>query len=99
MHGITAEALEGTAAFVHGAAALWGGVPVISPLRRHPNVRLHTREQHGADSCATPPGTPQSLRIRGGGEGEVIVGSARLSVCSHHTKRLIVAITDAGEEP
>jgi hypothetical protein len=99
VHCLTADALYGTAAFVNGASALCGGVQVISPLRSNQNVRVHKRDQHVADSCATHPGTPQSLRIRGGGEVEVIVGSARLYVCSHHTKRFIVAITYADEEP
>jgi hypothetical protein len=99
VHCITADALYGTAAFVNGASALCGGVQVISQLRSNQKVRLHKREQHVADYFATHPGTPQSLRIRGGGEVEVIVGSARLYVCSHHTKRFIVAIKYAGEEP
>jgi hypothetical protein len=99
VHCITAEALYGTVALVNGASALCGGVQVISQLRRPQKVRLHKREQHVADSVATHPGTPQSLRSRGGGEVEVMVGRARLYVCSHHPKRFIVALKDAGEEP
>ena len=99
MHYSTAEALSGTAAFGHGASALGRGVQVISPLRRHQHVRLHTRAQHVADYFATRPGTPQRIRIRGAGEVEVRVGRARLYVCSHRTKRFIVAIKYAGEEP
>ncbi|MGH8063823.1 MAG: IS701 family transposase [Candidatus Entotheonellia bacterium] len=97
-HCITADALDGTATFVDGAAALFGGVQVISPIRSHQKVRLHTRDQHVADYCATPPGTPQPIRIRGGEEVIARVGSARLDVCSHHTKRFIVAITYEDEE-
>jgi hypothetical protein len=99
VHCITADALYGTAAFVNGASALCGGVQVISQLRSNQKVRLHKREQHVADYFATHPGTPQSLRIRGGAEVEVIVGSARLYVCSHHPQRVIVAIKYAGEAP
>jgi hypothetical protein len=99
VHCITADALYGTAAFVDGASALCGGVQVISQLRSHQKVRLHKRDQHVADYFATHPGTPQTVRIRGGAEVGVIVGSARLYVCSHRTKRFIVAIKYAGEEP
>jgi hypothetical protein len=56
------------------------------------------RDQHVADYFATHPGTPQRLRIRGGHEGVATVGSARLYVCAHRTKRFIVAIKYAEEE-
>jgi hypothetical protein len=95
---LTAEALYGTATFVEGAAALFGGVQVISQLRSHQQVRLHKRDQHVADDFATPPGTPQHIRIRGGEEVGALVGSARLYVCAHHTKRFLVAIKDEDEE-
>jgi hypothetical protein len=98
VHCITADALYGTAAFVDGASALCGGVQVISQLRSNQKIRVHKREQHVADYFATHPGTPQTIRIRGGEEVGVIVGSARLYVCSHRTKRFIVAIKYEGEE-
>ena len=75
-----------------------GGVPVISPIRSHPTVRVHTRDQHVADYVATPPGTPHPSRIRGGEEVIAIVGSARWYVRSHTTKRFVVALKSAGEE-
>jgi hypothetical protein len=95
---IMADALYGTATFVDGASALFSGVQVISQIRSNQKVRLHKREQHVADYFATHPGTPQTIRIRGGEEVGAIVGSARLYVCSHHTKRFIVAIKYEGEE-
>jgi hypothetical protein len=98
VHCITADALYGTATFVDGASALFGGVQVLSQLRSNQKVRLQKREQHMADYFATHPGTPQIIRIRGGTEVEAFVGSARLYVCSHRTKRLIVAIKYKGEE-
>jgi hypothetical protein len=98
VHCITADALYGTATFVDGAAALFGGVQVISQSHSNQKVRVHKREQHGANYFATHPGTPQKIRIRGGEEVGAIVGSARLYVCSHHTKRFIVAIKYEGEE-
>jgi hypothetical protein len=96
---ITAEALSGTAPLVASASALFGGVHVLSHIRSHQTMRVGTRAQHVADSLATHPGTPHRLRIRGGAERVAMVGSARFSVCSHHTKRCIVALKYPEEEP
>jgi len=98
VHCITADALYGTAPFVDGAAVLFGGVQVISPRRSNQKGRVHKREQHVADYFATHPGMPHSIRIRGGEEVVAIVGSARLSGCSHKTKRFVVALKYEGEE-
>jgi len=93
-----ADALSGTATFVDGASALFGGVHVLSHIRSHQNRRGGKRAQHVADSFATQPGTPHRLRIRGGAAVSAMVGRARLSVCSHKTKRFLVAIKYAEEE-
>jgi hypothetical protein len=92
VHCITADALYGTATFVDAAAAIFGGVQVISQLRSNQKVRLSKREQHVSDYFATHPGTPQTLRIRGGEEVVAMVGSARMYVCAHKTKRFIIAL-------
>ena len=98
IHCITADALYGTALFVDSASALFGGVQVLSQIRSNQNIRVGKREQPVADYFATHPGTPHRIRIRGGEERVAMVGSARLYVCSHHTKRFIVAIKYAEEE-
>jgi hypothetical protein len=98
VHCITADALYGTATFVDGAAALFGGVQVLSQLRSNQKIRVQKRDQHVADYFATHPGTPQHIRIRGGEEVVALVGSARLYVCSHHTKRFLGAIKYEDEE-
>jgi len=98
VHCITADALYGTASFVDEASALFGGVQVISQIRSNQNIRIGKRAQHVADYFATHPGTPQRIRIRGGAEVVVWVSSARLYVCSHKTKRFIVAIRYEEEE-
>jgi hypothetical protein len=92
MHSVMAEALDGTATFVDGASALCSSVQGISHIRSHQHMRVGQRDQHVADDCATHPGTPCSIRIRGGAEVVATGGSARLSVCAHKTKRFIVAI-------
>jgi DDE superfamily endonuclease len=98
VHCIIADALYGSAAFMDGASALFGGVQVISQLRSNQRVRMYKREQHVADYFATHPGTPQQIRIRGGDEMVAIVGSARLYVCAHHTKRFVIALKYDGED-
>jgi hypothetical protein len=98
VHCITADALYGTAPFVDNASALFGGVQVLSQIRSNQNIRVGKRAQHVADYFATHPGTPHRIRIRGGEERVAMVGSARLYVCSHQTKRFIVAIKYEEEE-
>jgi hypothetical protein len=98
VHCLMADALYGTATFVDGASAIFGGVQVLSQIRSNQNIRVGKRVQHVADYFATHPGTPQRLRIRGGPEVVATIGSARLYVCSHHTKRFIVAIKYEEEE-
>src|SRR5712692_8674985 len=98
IHSVMADALYGTATFVDGASALFSGVQVIAQIRSNQNIRVGKRVQHVADYFATHPGTPYPLRIRGGAEVVAMVGSARLYVCSHKTKRFIVAIKYEEEE-
>ena len=98
VHCIAADALYGTVSFVDEASALFGGVQVLSQIRSNQNIRAGKREQHVADYFATHPGTPHTIRIRGGEEVVVSVSSARLYVCSHKTKRFIVAIKYVEEE-
>ena len=98
VHGNMADALDGTATCVDGASALCGGVQGLAHIRSNQTMRAGKRAQHVADSFATHPGTPQRLRIRGGQEVVATGGSARFYVCSHRTKRCIVAIKYAEEE-
>jgi hypothetical protein len=98
VHGMAAAALDGTRALVEEASVLCEGVPVLSPIRRTQHLRVGQRHQPVADSCATPPGTPPTIRIRAGAGRVAMVGSARLDVCAHTTKRFIVAITYAEAE-
>ena len=71
---------------------------VLAQIRSNHHIRVGQRQQPGADYFATQPGTPHTIRIRGGAERVALVGSARLYVCSHTTKRFIVAIKYAEEE-
>lgn len=98
VHCITADALYGAGPFVDAASALFGGVQVLSQIRRNQNLRIGKREQHVDDYFATHPGTPQRIRIRGGEEIVAMVSSARLYVCAHKTKRFVIAIKYENEE-
>jgi DDE superfamily endonuclease len=98
VHLITADALYGTSPFVDAASALFGGIQVISQIRSNQNIRSGKRAQHVADYFAVHPGTPQRICIRGGEERVAMVSSARLYVCAHQTKRLVVAIKYDNEE-
>jgi hypothetical protein len=95
---IVADALYGSAAFVDGAAALFDGVQVINQVRSNQQVRVYKREYQVADYFATPPGTPQQIRIRGGEAVAVMVGSARMYVCAYQTQRFIIALKYADED-
>lgn len=66
-HCIAADALYGTGTLVDAAAALFEGVQVLSHIRRNQPMRVGQRPQPVADSFATHPGTPHTIRIRGGG--------------------------------
>ena len=98
MHAVMADALYGTATCVEGASAMCNGVQVLAHIRSNQHMRVGKRAQPVADSCATHPGTPQRLRLRGGQEVVATIGSARFYVCSHRTKRCIVAIKYAEAE-
>jgi hypothetical protein len=98
VHCIVAEALYGSAAFVDAAAAIFEGVQVISQVHNNQKVRVYKREYQVAGYFATHPGTPQHIRIRGGDEVVVVMGSARMYVCAHQTKRFIIALKYDGED-
>jgi hypothetical protein len=66
VHCIAADALYGTGPFVDEASAIFGGVQVLSQIRSNQNMRAGPRAQHVADYFATHPGTPHTIRIRGG---------------------------------
>ena len=95
---IRAAALYGTAPFVNGAAVLCGGVPVLSQIRSHQQVRRKKREQNVSDYGAPPPGTPHPRRIRGRPEGGASVGRARWYGCAHKTPRFVVALQYEGAD-
>lgn len=95
---VIADALYGTDKFTARASDIFGDVQVISRLRKSQNIRFRTKEMNVASYFSKFPGTPQKIRVRGGEEVTVIVGSARLHVCSHGKKRFVIALKYEGEE-
>ena len=73
VHCIMADALYGTATFVDGASAIFGGVQVLSQIRSNQNIRVGKRAQHVADLLCYPSGdtatSPHPGWSRGGGHG------------------------------
>jgi len=94
---VVADALFGTQPFLDEASRLCGQVQAISQLRSNQKVRFHGRAWLLADYFRAYPGVSQRLRIRGGKDIEVMVGSARLPVCAHSKKRFVVALKYPGE--
>lgn len=94
---VLADALYGTGPFLDEASRRCGGVQAISQLRADQNVRFRGREWSLTDYFRAYPGVPTRLRVRGGGEVEAVVGSARLHVCAHGKKRFVVAVKYPGE--
>jgi len=96
---VLADALYGSDAFVDKASALFGGIQVISKLRKNQKVRFQGKTLHVSTFFRRYPGVKQSIRIRGGGvEIPVLVSSARPYVCAHGKKRFVIALKYEGED-
>ncbi len=74
------------------AAALFGGVQVISQLHHNQNIRYRNRKQHVSTYFSKYQGVAQLLSIRGQAPITAIVASARLEVCAHGKKRFVIAL-------
>lgn len=93
-----ADTLYGTDDFMDSASLITGGKQVVSQLRKNQKVRFRGKKMHVETYFRKHPGTPFSIRIRGGEEQTVIVSSARLYVWAHKTKRFVIALKYEGEE-
>jgi hypothetical protein len=95
---VLADNLYGTEAFMDKASAIFGGVQVISQLRKNQKVRFRGKTLSVTTYFKRYPGVGQSIRIRGGEEVMVVVSSARLYVCAHGQKRFVIALKYEGED-
>ena len=94
---ILADALYGTKDFLDEASIIFGGVQVVSQIKKNQNVSFRNRKLTVAQYFSSYPGTKQKIVIRGGKQEEATVGSARLTVCSHGKKRFVIALKYEGE--
>lgn len=95
---ILADALYGAAEFVDRASVLFDGAQVISQLRKNQKIRFRDRVLSVVEFFRRYPGVPMKLRIRGGEEVAVMVGSARIFVSAHGVKRFVIALKYDGED-
>jgi hypothetical protein len=93
-----ADTLYGTDEFLDTASLISGGKQVVSQLRKNQKVRDRGKDIHVETYFQRYPGTPFSIKIRGGQDQIVLVSSARLYVCAHKTKRFVIALKYEGEE-
>lgn len=98
IHCTLADTLYGTAEFLEDAARLTGGKQVVSQLRKNQKVRFRGKKMPVDTYFRKYPGTAFTIRMRGGDARTVLVGSARLYVCAHQTKRFVIALKYDGEE-
>lgn len=89
---ILADALYGTEEFLDKASRIFGGVQVISQIKKTQNVMFRNGKIAVEQYFASYPGTENKIAIRGGKQEKVTVGSARLHVCSHGKKRFVIAL-------
>jgi hypothetical protein len=98
IRAVLADALYGTQRFLDETSALFGGVQVVSQIRKDQKIRFRTQEWRVETYFQTFPGTPMTIRIRGHQEQTCLVGSARLTVMAHQKKRFVIALAYEGED-
>lgn len=95
---IFADALYGTKDFLDQASLIFRKAQVISQIRSNQKVRFRGKERSVEDHFKKFPGTEQTIRVRGGEEIKVNIGSARMHVNAHDKKRFVIALKYDGEE-
>lgn len=95
---VIADALYGTQSFIDEASSVFGGVQVISQIKKNQNIRFRNKVISVQKYFSSYPGIEKIITIRGGKQQKVIIGAARLHVCSHNKKRFVVALKYEGEK-
>ena len=95
---VLADNLYGTQTFLDEASAVFGGVQVISQLRKNQNIRLRGKTLSLTTFSKRYPGIAQTLCIRGGQTVNVSMRSARVHVSAHGKKRFVIALKYEGEQ-
>ncbi len=95
---VIADALYGTQSFMDEASSIFKGVQVISQIKKNQHIRFRNKEVSVENYFASHPGIEKTVTIRGGKKQKVIIGAARLHVCSHNKKRFVIALKYEGEQ-
>jgi hypothetical protein len=95
---ILADALYGTQDFLDKASIIFGGVQVVSQIKKNQLVMFRNRKIAVEQYFSSYPGVEKEIAIRGGKQEKATVGSARLHVCSHGKKRFVIALKYEGEK-
>jgi hypothetical protein len=86
------DALYGTDSFVTEASEIFGGIQVVSKLKKNQKIRFRGKELSVQEYFEKYSCTAQKIKIRGGEEVDCMIGSTRLHVPSHGKKRFVIAI-------
>jgi hypothetical protein len=86
------DALYSTDDFVTEASEIFGGIQVLSKLKKNQNVHFRGKKLSVKEYFSKYPCTAQKIKIRGGEEVNCLIGSARLHVPSHGKKRFVIAL-------
>jgi hypothetical protein len=95
---VAVDALYGTGDFLDNAAAIFGGVQVISQLRSNQKVGFRNKLISVSQYFQCHRGQVQEFKIRGGEVIKADVCSARLYVEAHEKKRFVIALKYEGEQ-
>jgi hypothetical protein len=95
---ILADALYGAKSFVGPASKIYGGVQVISQVKKNQKVKSGNKYISVKKYFDSNPGVSRILRIRGGDAQTVCIHGARLQLKAHGCKRFIIALKYEGEE-
>jgi hypothetical protein len=95
---ILADALYGTQTFLDEASNIFGGVQVISQIKKDQNVVVRGKKIKVERYFKNLSGIEIKVPIRGGKKQTVTVLSARILVCSHGKKRFVIALKYEGEK-
>ena len=94
---VLADAAFGTKEFMEAASSKAKCKQVISQLRETQLVMFRNKWISVKDYFSKHEGVSQAVSVRGGKTNEMTVGSARLVVKAHETKRFIIAVKNQGE--
>ena len=94
---VLADAAFGTREFMEAASSKAKCKQVISQLRENQKVMYKNKWISVKDYFSKHEGVSQTVSVRGDKTNEMTVGSARLMVKAHGTKRFVIAVKNEGE--